>query len=123
MALTIILSCIAILLGTAPAAVAAGRSHVAIRTVYGVCFAVSLILFAVSFGELIHVRATPLTVTLPLGLPWLGTHFRIDALAAFFLTVVNLGRRRRQPVCGGLRYARERADARGAVLSGVPAPA
>ncbi len=28
---------------------------------------------------------------LPLGLPWLGAHFRIDALAAFFLVVVNLG--------------------------------
>ena len=31
------------------------------------------------------------SVTLPLGLPWLGAHFRIDALAAFFLVVVNLG--------------------------------
>src|SRR5207302_1562666 len=28
---------------------------------------------------------------LPLGLPWLGAHFRVDALAAFFLVVVNLG--------------------------------
>ncbi len=28
---------------------------------------------------------------LPLGLPWLGAHFRLDALAAFFLVVVNLG--------------------------------
>ena len=32
-----------------------------------------------------------LATTLPLGLPWLGAHFRIDALAAFFLVVVNLG--------------------------------
>ena len=30
-------------------------------------------------------------MTLPLGLPWLGAHFRLDALAAFFLVVVNLG--------------------------------
>jgi formate hydrogenlyase subunit 3/multisubunit Na+/H+ antiporter MnhD subunit len=30
-------------------------------------------------------------VVLPLGLPWLGAHFRMDALAAFFLVVVNLG--------------------------------
>ena len=30
-------------------------------------------------------------VALLLGLPWLGAHFRIDALAAFFLVVVNLG--------------------------------
>ena len=36
--------------------------------------------------------ATPApTLTLPLGLPWLGAHFRIDALTAFFLLVVNLG--------------------------------
>ena len=28
---------------------------------------------------------------MPLGLPWLGAHFRLDALAAFFLVVVNLG--------------------------------
>ena len=33
----------------------------------------------------------PPTLTLPLGLPWLGAHFRLDALAAFFLVVVNLG--------------------------------
>ena len=30
-------------------------------------------------------------LTLPLGLPWIGAHFRLDALAAFFLVVVNLG--------------------------------
>jgi formate hydrogenlyase subunit 3/multisubunit Na+/H+ antiporter MnhD subunit len=30
-------------------------------------------------------------VVLPLGLPWIGAHFRLDALSAFFLAVVNLG--------------------------------
>jgi formate hydrogenlyase subunit 3/multisubunit Na+/H+ antiporter MnhD subunit len=30
-------------------------------------------------------------MTLPIGLPWLGAHFRLDALASFFLVVVNLG--------------------------------
>src|SRR5213075_2083910 len=30
-------------------------------------------------------------LTLPIGLPWLGAHFRVDALASFFLVVVNLG--------------------------------
>ena len=29
-------------------------------------------------------------LTLPLGLPWLGAHFRLDRLGAFFLLVVNL---------------------------------
>ena len=28
---------------------------------------------------------------MPLGLPWIGAHFRLDALAAFFLVVVGLG--------------------------------
>jgi hypothetical protein len=31
-----------------------------------------------------------LAVSLPLGLPWLGAHFQMDALSAFFLLVVNL---------------------------------
>src|SRR5579864_8975529 len=36
------------------------------------------------------IAAGPAEVaTLPLGLPWLGAHLRIDALSAFFLLVVN----------------------------------
>ena len=31
------------------------------------------------------------SLTLPVGLPWLGAHFRLDALSAFFLAVVDLG--------------------------------
>ncbi|MCG6858655.1 MAG: hydrogenase 4 subunit B [Salaquimonas sp.] len=31
------------------------------------------------------------TTVLPVGLPWLGAHFRLDALAGFFLVVVGLG--------------------------------
>ena len=30
-------------------------------------------------------------IVLPLGLPWIGAHFRLDPLAAFFLIVVGLG--------------------------------
>ena len=30
-------------------------------------------------------------LVLPLGLPWIGAHFRVDALSAFFLVIVNLG--------------------------------
>ena len=32
-----------------------------------------------------------MTMSLPLGLPWIGAHFRVDSLSAFFLVVVNLG--------------------------------
>jgi len=34
--------------------------------------------------------ATTETAVLPLGLPWIGVHFRIDALSAFFLLVLGL---------------------------------
>jgi formate hydrogenlyase subunit 3/multisubunit Na+/H+ antiporter MnhD subunit len=45
--------------------------------------------FAVVF--LIGGATTQPVVILPIGLPWLGAHFRLDALSAFFLTVVDLG--------------------------------
>ena len=31
------------------------------------------------------------TIVLPLGLPWLGAHFRLDPLAAAFLAIINFG--------------------------------
>src|SRR5674476_368592 len=41
--------------------------------------------------QLLSAGSTVSALSLPLGLPWVGAHFRIDALAAFFLVVVNLG--------------------------------
>ena len=41
--------------------------------------------------------------TLPIGLPWLGAHFRLDALAAFFLVVVDLGAAAASLLCARLR--------------------
>ncbi len=35
--------------------------------------------------------AHELSTTLPLGIPWIGMHFRLDALSAFFLAVINIG--------------------------------
>jgi len=40
------------------------------------------------------------------GLPWVGAHFHVDALAAFFLAVVNLGGRKREPLWDWLWPAR-----------------
>src|SRR5258708_6080613 len=34
--------------------------------------------------------ATPETAVLPIGLPWMGTHLRIDALSGFFLLVLGV---------------------------------
>ena len=89
MTLTLALSCIAVLLALSVLAVATGRSPVTTRIVYGASLAASLLLLALA--ATICLAQAPVTVTLPLGLPWLGAHFRIDALGAFFLAVVNLG--------------------------------
>jgi formate hydrogenlyase subunit 3/multisubunit Na+/H+ antiporter MnhD subunit len=46
----------------------------------------------VTAGQHLLFRAgAPQALSLPIGLPWSGAHFRLDALAAFFLVVVNLG--------------------------------
>jgi hydrogenase-4 component B len=82
------LGCVAVLMGVAVLAVMLGRSKAATPLVYGACLITSAIACASAF---LRIGADPGAITLPLGLPWLGAHFRIDALAAFFLFVVNLG--------------------------------
>ena len=71
------------------AVVAAHRSESS-RRIYGAALAVCLLLLALALGYLL-ARDPPLELALPLGLPWLGMHFRLDALSAFFLIVVDLG--------------------------------
>ena len=90
MILTLALSCIAAQLAISVLAVAAGRSPVTVRIVYGACLGCSLVLLALATEHLLGAKA-PVTTTLPLGIPWLGAHFRIDVLGAFFLVVVDLG--------------------------------
>src|SRR5204862_3468470 len=80
---------VAALFATSVAAIALGRSSGVSAMVYTATSAASLILFL--FGLTHLVGAAALTKTLPLGLPWLGAHFRVDMLSAFFLVVVNLG--------------------------------
>ncbi len=91
MTVVISLACVGVLLGVAVLAVAIGRSPWAGRVVYGACLIASLISLVAALAELAGGSATSPVATLPLGLPWLGAHFRIDALAAFFLVVVDLG--------------------------------
>src|SRR5674476_991034 len=91
MPVIIALSCVAVLLGTACLGVATGRMRAASPIVYGLSLLASLTALVVALVHLIGGVMTPAVVTLPLGLPWLGAHFRMDALAAFFLVVVNLG--------------------------------
>jgi hydrogenase-4 component B len=90
MALTLALAGVAMLLALAALAVAISRSAAGRSVIYGVTLVISLVILAAALGQLLGSAGTPI-VTLPLGLPWLGAHFRMDALSAFFLVVVNLG--------------------------------
>src|SRR6266481_9949665 len=89
MPVEILLSCVAFLLGLAGLAAAIGRSAVAMPIVYGASLAGSLAAGATAIACLLAGASA--SMVLPIGLPWLGAHFHIDALAAFFLVVVNLG--------------------------------
>ncbi len=81
---------IAVLLGTAALAVAVHRWRSATAIVYSICLATALFLFALAVAGLL-ANAPPAAATLPLGLPWIGARFRLDALSLFFQAVVNLG--------------------------------
>ncbi len=82
---------VAFMLATAVAAVAMTKNARASAVIYGATSVLSAILLAVAFIALIGLADAGTAVVLPLGLPWLGAHFVLDRLSAFFLVVVNLG--------------------------------
>jgi hydrogenase-4 component B len=79
---------VVLLLCLAVAAAFVSLSPAGRRIVYGGSLAISAASLSVA---LLSLGAAPSSVTLPLGLPWTGAHFRLDPLAAFFLVVVGLG--------------------------------
>ena len=82
--------CVAALLTIAVAAIGAARTAAGSFLIYGGSLLASLV--ALAMGLLALVGGTPVeSIVLPIGLPGVGAHFRLDALAAFFLVVVNLG--------------------------------
>ncbi|MDR9808484.1 hydrogenase 4 subunit B [Rhizobium hidalgonense] len=90
---SILLFCVAALLGTAVLAVPLAHSSRSTPVVYGASLLFSAIAFVAALACLtagLPSAGAP-GLVLPIGLPWLGSHFRLDALAAFFLMVVNLG--------------------------------
>jgi formate hydrogenlyase subunit 3/multisubunit Na+/H+ antiporter MnhD subunit len=82
--------CAGLLIAVSICAVPLGRVRAGTPIVYGGCLAISLAALAAAIVQLAS-GGTSAALRLPLGLPWLGSHFRVDALAAFFLIVVNLG--------------------------------
>ncbi len=90
MALEGLLWCVAALLGTGMAALAMARRRAASALVYGITLCVTSVALLIAAASLL-APAPAAGMILPVGLPWLGAHFRLDALSAFFLLVVNLG--------------------------------
>ena len=91
MALDVLLWCNAALLAGGAAGLALTRQRGATALVYGASLCLTLVALATAGASLLAPASLGATRVLPVGLPWLGAHFRLDALAAFFLVVINLG--------------------------------
>jgi hydrogenase-4 component B len=81
---------ILVLLGLSVAGIVAGGRPAGRILVYAGCLGLAGLLLATALTFLIG-GASSATMVLPLGLPWLGMHLRLDPLAAFFMAVVDLG--------------------------------
>ena len=90
MNLIAVLACVAALLIASVLGAATARTRAGTPLIYGVSLAACGVALVAALAQLLSNEAAP-TLVLPLALPWLGAHFRIDALAAFFLVVVDLG--------------------------------
>lgn len=89
--LAILLWGVAALLGASVLSIAVSRRDAATRLVYVVTLGISAALFVIAASRLITAPLQVSAIVLPLGLPWIGAHFRLDALSTFFLIVVNFG--------------------------------
>src|SRR5580658_1334218 len=87
MAVTVGLGCVMALFAVSLLALARGPFGTSF--VYGACGIIALVALVIGARALASGATTALV--LPVGLATLGGHFRIDALSAFFLVVVNLG--------------------------------
>src|SRR5437879_9183830 len=87
MAVIVGLSCVAAFFAVSLLSLVRGPFGTAF--VYAACGIIALVGLAIGATQLVSGAIS--AVTLPIGLATLGGHFRIDALAAFFLVVVDLG--------------------------------
>ena len=90
MSLTLILGALGALFLVAVLVIPFGHHPGARPAVYGISLAACAIVLTASMGQLVG-DGGEVTRVLPLGIPWLPVHLRVDRLAAFFLVVVNLG--------------------------------
>jgi len=90
MAAEIALGCVAAFFAVSVLAIALSRISLATPIVYGASLVISAAAFASALAHLAGDGVAAM-LALPVGLPTIGTQFRLDALSAFFLVVVNLG--------------------------------
>src|ERR1700756_333192 len=112
------LVCVAVLLALAPAGIALATNTRRSAVVYGLSLAINLALWTIALIALLDPARPTFSLVLPVGLPWLGAHFRIDSLSAFFLAVVNFGGAAASLFALGYGWHEE---ARGRVLPFYPA--
>ena len=89
MSVIVISACIGILFLAGLVALGIARAPFGRAVIYGLSFFACAAILLSSCVAMVSVGASTLVV--PLGVPWQGAHVRLDALAAFFLVVVNLG--------------------------------
>jgi hydrogenase-4 component B len=118
LAVELLLWCVAALLAAGIAALLLWRRRAASAVVYGISLCASAAALLVAAASLVAPASLGGVLVLPVGLPWLGAHFRLDALAAFFLVVINLGGA--MASLFGLGYGRHE-EAPGRVLPFFPA--
>ncbi len=82
---------VAVLLGVAALAIVVQKWRTRSRIVYALSLVACTSLFAIALTHLLQDKASPGTAVLPLGIPWLGGHFRLDSLSAYFLCIINFG--------------------------------
>ena len=90
MALSFILAIAAALIALSAPAVLLHSTALGRILVYGGSLVLAAAALVVALVVLLGAAPTE-TLVLPVGLPWIGAHFRLDALSSFFLAVVNLG--------------------------------
>lgn len=86
-----LMALIVLLLATSALSIPLAPAKMPSPAVYGITFTCTAVMAVIAFLFLAQGAADPASLTLPLGLPWLGAHFRLDALAAIFLFIVDFG--------------------------------
>ena len=89
MSVIVISACIGILFLAGLVALAIARAPFGRAVIYGLSFTACAAILLSSCMAIGGGGAAALF--LPLGIPWIGAHLRLDALAAFFLVVVSVG--------------------------------